>query len=257
MQLRFRVFLAVIAIYITHLSLRPLPAYSNQVQFITEEVPPIAYTHNGILTGYNIDLVRYIWKQMHIPEHKVKVQPWARSIKYFNTKTPTCLFPVVLTKQRRATYRSVATPFSFKIVLFTLKKNANQFTSSFQLKNARICVTKTSSILHLLREGGYSDDNFEYGTSFANTVIKFHKERAPLLVGSIPSVVHNYRQIGGNTSDLHIVSVIKTVPNGFLFNDAVPQSFIDNFQKAMDQFTYTDETKTIYDKARYYYNPTQ
>lgn len=255
MQLRFRILLTFIAIHIACFPIRPLYAHGKQVLFITEEAPPNIYTHNGKLTGYNIDLIKFIWKKMSLPEQKVKVQPWARSIKNFDNNTPTCLFPVILTNQRKENYRSVTTPFSFKVALFTLKKNAHLFKSQSQTKKARICVTSAASILSTLRNQGYTEDNFEYGSCFANTVKKFHKERAPLLVGSIPSVMHNYRQCGGKPSDLQIVKVVGTLSNGFIFNDAVPQEFIDRFQRAMDEFEYSDETKFIYEKAKQYYNP--
>lgn len=192
---------------------------------------------------------------MNIPEREIKVQPWPRSIKNFNSTTPTCLFPVALTEQRQKRYRYVTAPISFEFALLAHKKDVKLFATTSQIKRARICVPKSASILSILRRQGYTDKNFDFGTTFPGSIKKFFKGRAPLIAGSIPNILYNYRMIGGVPSDLRIISMIAKVPNGFLFNDAVPQQFIDNFKNAMNKIADSEEAKAIYNKEMRYYYP--
>lgn len=255
MQLRFRILIALTFIYHTLFAILPLPAHSEPVLFITENLPPIVYTNGDVLKGYNIELVRRIWKNMNLPELDIKVQPWPRSIKYFDSSTPTCLFPVALTEQRKKNYRYITTPISFEIAILTHKKNEKLFATTAQIKRSRMCIPKATSFLSILRKQGYTDKNFDFGTTLPCSVKKFSKGRTPLIVGCIPNVLYNYHLIGGDPSELSVLTVIATVPSSFLFNNAVPQQFIDGFQKAMDQFVGSEEEKAIYNKEMLYYYP--
>lgn len=253
MQLRFRFSLVCTVICYTFFFILPRSAHSEPVLFITENLPPIVYTQHGNLKGYNIELVKLLWKNMNMPEHEIKIQPWPRSIKDFDSSTPTCLFPVAITEERKKDYRYVTAPVQFTAAILTHKRNEELFATTAQIKRARICVPKAASILPILRKQGYTDKNFDFGTTFPCSVKKFFKGRAPLIAGSIPNIFYNYRLIGGDCSKLKVVHIIATTPNGFIFNNAVPQQFIDNFQDAMNKFTDSEEAKAIYDA--YYPKP--
>ncbi len=192
---------------------------------------------------------------MNMSEHEIKVQPWPRSIRDFDSSTPTCLFPVAITEERKKRYRCVTTPIQFDVAIITHKRNEKLFTTPAHIKRARMCVPKAASILPLLRKQGYTDKNFDFGTTFPCSVKKFFKGRAPLIVGSIPNILYNYRLIGGDSSKLRVLTTVANIPNGFIFNDAVPQHFIDNFQEAMNTFVDSEEAKEIYKKEMRYYYP--
>ena len=255
MQLRFRFFLVCTVICCTFFFILPRSAHSEPVLFITENLPPIVYTQNGKLKGYNIELLKRLWKNMDLPEHDIKIQPWPRSIKDFDSNTPTCLFPVAITEERKKRYRYITTPILFTIAILTHKRNEKFFATTAHIKRARMCVPKAASILPILRKQGYTDKNFDFGTSFPCSVKKFFKRRAPLIVGSIPNIFYNYRLIGGDPSNLRVLTTVANIPNGFIFNDAVPQKFIDNFQEAMNKFANSKEAKEIYKKEMRYYYP--
>lgn len=255
MQLRFRFSLVCTVICYTFLLILPRSAHSEPVLFITESVPPIVYIHNGKLKGYSIELVKLLWKNMNMPEHEIKIQPWPRSIKDFDSSTPTCLFPVAITEERKQNYRCVTTPIQFDIAILTHKRNEKLFGTPAHIKRARMCVPKAASILPLLRSHGYTDKNFDFGTTFPCSVKKFFKGRAPLIAGSIPNILYNYRLIGGDSSKLRVLKTVGNIPNGFMFNDAVPQKFIDDFQEAMNSFADSEEAKAIYKKEMRYYYP--
>lgn len=246
MQLRFRFSLACTVLCCAFFFILPRSAHSEPVLFITESLPPIVYTQNGNLKGYNIEVVKRLWKYMDMPEHEIKVQPWPRSIKNFDSSTPTCLFPVAITEERKKRYRYVTTPVLFSVAILTHKRNEKLFSTPDHIKRARMCVPKAASILPLLRKQGYTDKNFDFGTTFPCSVKKFFKGRAPLIVGSIPNILHNYRLIGGDSSNLRVLKIVAKTPNGFIFNDAVPQQFVDDFQEAMNKFADSEEAIEIY-----------
>ncbi|WP_430735105.1 substrate-binding periplasmic protein [Halodesulfovibrio aestuarii] len=256
MQLRFRILIKFTFICHLFFSILPVSAYSRPVLFITEQIPPLAYTHNGTLRGYNADLIKRIWEKMELPEHTIKIQPWPRSVKDFDSNVPTCLFPVGITAQRKQ-YRYVTTPTAVTVAIITHKKNEKLFDTPSKVRHARICVEKASSILPLLRKLGYTEKNFEFASSFPNNVHKFFKGRAPLIAGGISNILYNYHLIGGTPSDLRVLEIVKQVPNGFLFNNAVPQQFVDDFRKAMEEIVSSGEATEIYNKDMLYYSPSK
>lgn len=255
MQLRIFIFSALAIAQLVLLPTLSSAASSQSVKFITEEVPPVVYFHKGTLKGYNIALIKKIWTKMNLPEQKITVQPWPRSIKDFDTAPPTCLFPVALTEERKKKYRYVSSPMFFDIVIMAHKKDKLLFSTPEQLKNVRICVTKAASVLPVLLRNGYSEANFDFATSLACSIKKFQKGRAPLIVGSAPLITYNYQVSGGDPSDLIIVARVAELPNGFLFNDAVPQHFIENMKQAMLHIALSREAQTLYNQEISPYHP--
>lgn len=246
MQLRFFISSALAILLLVLTSARPSTAGSQSVKFITEVVPPVVYFHKDTLKGYNIELIKKIWAKMDLPEQEITVQPWPRSIKNFDTAPPTCLFPVALTEERKKRYRYISSPMLFDIVIMAHKKDKELFSSQQQLKNTRICATKAASVLPVLLRNGYSEENFDFATSLPCSIKKFQKGRAPLIVGCTPLIIYNYQAAGGNPADLIVVAKIADLPNGFLFNDAVPQEFIETMKKAILELALSGEAQALY-----------
>jgi len=228
-----RLFLLFIVLHCFIAIAMPKAAQCEPVQFITEQLPPLAYKQDGKLTGYNVDLIHEIWKHMEQSPSNIKMQPWPRSIRDLNSTKPTCLFPVALTEKRRQTYRCVKSPINFSIAIVAHKKDVHKFKTLEQIKKVRISVAKSASILHSLRELGFTEKNFDYGTGFPCGVKKFYKGRTPLVAGGIYAIKYNYKLIGGNPDDLEVVLPIGDVFNGFIFNDAVPDTYFQKFRNAL------------------------
>lgn len=255
MQLRIFIFSALAIALSVLTPARPSTASSQSVKFITEVVPPVVYFHKGMLKGYNVELIKKIWEKMNLPEQKITVQPWPRSIKDFDTAPPTCLFPVALTEERKKKYRYISSPMLFDIVIMAHKKDKALFSTPEQLKNTRICATKAASVLSVLLRNGYSEANFDFATSLSCSIKKFQKGRAPLIVGSASLIIYNYQVTGSNPDDLVIMEKIADLPNGFLFNDSVPQQFIDTMKKAMLDLALSGEAQTLYNQEISPYHP--
>lgn len=230
------------------LLLIPRQGHCERIQFITETLPPLSYEHNGKMQGYNVELLNLIWKEMHTPPTRLRVQPWARSIRDLNSTTPTCIFPAALTEDRKAKYRYVATPAFFEPVLIAHNNNVLQFDTIKKMMQSRICVLKDVACITALRQLGFTHKNFDYGSAHTSNVKKFMKGRAPMLGGDKASTLYIYRQLGGATSALQVILKLPRTPNGFLFNDAVPEEYIVKFKLAMQQLEKTQLLEQLYDR---------
>ena len=230
------------------LLLIPKQGQCERIQFITETLPPFSYEHNGKMQGYNVELLSLIWKKMHIPPTRLRVQPWARSIRDFNSPTPTCIFPAALTEERKAKYRYVATPAFFEPVLISHKDMALQFDTISKMKQSRICVLKDVGCIAALRQLGFTHRNFDYGSTHNSNVKKFMKERAPIIGGNKASTLYIYRKLGGDPAALQEIVKLPRTPNGFLFNDAVSDEYITSFKQAMEKLEETELLKQLYDR---------
>ncbi|MCT4625735.1 transporter substrate-binding domain-containing protein [Halodesulfovibrio sp.] len=246
MQLRLSTLLSTILCYAVFL-LQPVPAHCGEpVLFITEHVPPLVYPEKGVLKGYSIELAKAVWDKMNIAKPNFRVQPWARSIKYFNSKTPTCLFPASLTTSRCKKYRCVAFPASYKIGILAHKKDKARFITDAQLKQSRIITARLSSTMKILIQLGFSEKNFDYGSTVHACVKKFAKGRAPLITGDVASILYNYASIGKKRSNLYVIKNIATLQQGFIFNNAVPQSYVLAFKKALTTVVNSKKGKALH-----------
>ena len=223
-------------------------AHSEQINFITEKLPPLSYEKDGELTGYNIELIKKVWERMERPPTQIRTQPWPRSIRDLESSTPTCLFPVALTPERRKAYRHVESPALFEAVLITHKADAHNFKTEEQIKNAKICAPTAVSFLDLLKKQGFAEKNNDYSTTLVSTISKFMKKRAPLLGGDRINILYNYQKLGGNPADLQVVWHVATVSNGFIFNDAVSDEFIEEFRRKMEDVRYSTEHIALYNE---------
>lgn len=255
MQLRLTTLLPIILCYIAIL-LQPVLAHcSEPVLFITEHVPPLVYPEKGVLKGYSIELAKIVWDKMNIDKPNFRVQPWARSIKYFNSKTPTCLFPVALTTSRNKKYRCIALPTSYKIGILAHKKDEARFKTDVQLKKNRIIATRLSHTTTILLQLGFSEKQFEYGATVNACIKKFAKGRAPLITGDISSILYNYASIGKKKSDLYVIKNIATFQQGFIFNNAVPQSYVIAFKKALNTLIHSEKGMALHQTYSSLSNP--
>ncbi|OBQ57507.1 substrate-binding periplasmic protein [Halodesulfovibrio spirochaetisodalis] len=247
MQFRITTLLIITACFAA-LWLTPLPAQCETVQFVTEQFPPLAYTKNGKLEGYNIDLLKAVCKKMNVPSYNIRIQPFPRSIKHFNSRVPTCLFPIALTMNRRAKHRYAPSSASFQVGILTHKKYTKEFADKKKIHNSRISIGKSSSTVRILRRYGFSQKSFEYGTTLPCIVKKFAKGRTHLIAGDIASIKYNYKLVGGDPSDLVVLKKLSELQNGFIFNNAVSQNFVYAFQQTLSELINSKEGKRIYNK---------
>lgn len=228
------------------LLLVPTKGQCEHIEFITEPLPPLSYEHNGKMQGYNIELLNMIWKKMGVPPTGVQVQPWARSIKEFDSDTPTCLFPVALAKKRKDEFRYVESPIFFEPVLISKKENASKFKTIEQIKRSKICVLKDVGCIFVLKRLGFNQANFDYCPSHISNVRKFMKGRSPIIGADKVSILHVYQELGGNPADLQVILEMPKTPNGFLFNDAVSDEYVAKFKMAMQEITATQFPEQLY-----------
>ena len=249
----FRALVLLLTTIVVWCTTSVLQCYAQDVQFITENLAPLAFKEDQKLVGYDVELLALVWKRMGQPPKNIKVQPWARSITTFESETPTCIFPVALTAARKRQSRYVATPALFEPVLIAHKDDAPHIMrSKKKLLTTPICVPAYSSYIQTLYTYGFRRHYMDFSASLISSVRKFKKRRAPLMGGSKTILLYNYKQLGGLTSDLEVVWSAPHISGGFLFNHAVSDEYVQRFKKALDYVRTTKAHTKIFNKYLHY-----
>ena len=76
-------------------------ALCEPVRIVTMDFPPYAYEEKGRLEGFNIDLLKEIFRRMEM-RVDIKLYPWARAVFMVKKGTADAIFPFLKTEKREA-----------------------------------------------------------------------------------------------------------------------------------------------------------
>ena len=66
----------------------------ENLSYMTELLPPYTYKENGRITGFSMELLSLVWKQMGAEPQSVWMMPWARSYIKWNSDENAVLFTI-------------------------------------------------------------------------------------------------------------------------------------------------------------------
>ena len=87
---------------VSMLFLAVTPAVSAQYSIYTEEIPPWNYTQDQKLTGFSVEIVREMLRDLKI-EDNITVVPWARGYRATLAGGRSVLFSIARTEHREKT----------------------------------------------------------------------------------------------------------------------------------------------------------
>lgn len=73
--------------------------FCKTIEIVTTDFPPYVYIENNEIKGFNVDLLKEIFKQMDM-EIKIKIMPWARALSRIEKGETDAMFPLFKTKER-------------------------------------------------------------------------------------------------------------------------------------------------------------
>ena len=97
--------------------------YAQALTIITEEYPPVNFTHEGKINGSSVEIVREILRRLKQPDN-IKILPWARGYYLIKTNPNVALFTTTRTKEREELFHWVG-PIATATNAFYVKKGSN------------------------------------------------------------------------------------------------------------------------------------
>ncbi len=209
-----------------------LPAHADEMQILTAEIPPMAFTKDGKPSGYCVEVVEEIQRRIG-NSTAIQVIPWARAYQMALHQENVMLVCPKRTPEREALFQWVG-PVLVSQTHFYAKRGSGLHLNTLAdaKKGEPILVPASSYALDYLKGEGF--ENLEpVGTS--ETLLRM------LLAGRRPLLVMDQQQMPMLLEQAHVAPdaievVLRVLPTRAylsLPHDA-PQKTVAQWQKALD-----------------------
>ena len=220
-------------------------AYSqtlDQIQWMTEEFPPLNYTEDSVRKGLFVDVLKAMWAKLGVEKlpEDIEVLPWARSYMLLQNVPGTALFATSRTAQREDLFKWVG-PINVQPISIIAKKEKNyDFTSieavNQQLADARLGgVREDSGSQYFLENAG--DPDLLVTVSGGDLLVKMlEADRVDAIAYLYNVAIHLMKTNNIDTSKYELVYKLKPDAQGwYAFHKDTDQSIIDQLQSAFDE----------------------
>ncbi len=135
----------------------PVLLHAAALQILTEDLPPMNYVRDGVLTGPSVEMVKEIQKRIGSTE-EIQVYPWARAYQIALEVENVVLFGVTRTPNRENKFKWVG-PLAAKRDILIAKKGSNLIINSLEdaKKVGRIGVLRGDTKEEYLEMHGFTN----------------------------------------------------------------------------------------------------
>jgi len=223
------------------LSLAGQPAHSQKledIQWVTEEYPPMNYQENGVAKGIAVEILQEMWKRVGLQRSAadIKFYPWARGYAMAQEQKGVCLFITSITEPRKALFKFVG-PYKGSDVGIIARKGHLKANSLDDLKKWKIGVKRDDIGEKLLVDTG--------GTFDLHPVVKGDQLIAMLNLDRIDAISLGYysaawemKKAGVDPDNFEMAYVLRAnQPTGYAFHKDTDPALIERLQKAFDEVT--------------------
>lgn len=219
-----------------------LPARSGQaqtledIQWVTEEYPPMNYQENGFAKGIAVEIVMEMWKKVGLNKaaSDIKFYPWARGYAMAQEQKNVCLFITSITEPRKALFKFVG-PYKGSDVGIIARKGRLHLASLDDVKKLKIGVKRDDIGEKLLVDTGETFDL--YPVVQGNQLIgMLHRDRVAAVSLGFYSAVWEMKKAGLDPAHYEMAYVLRAnQPTGFAFSKDIDPKLIERLQKAYDE----------------------
>lgn len=204
------------------------------ILYMTEIYPPIQFLKDGKLTGFCVELLYSMWKEMGQKPQKIKVFPWARGMHYLEKSKNSVLFSAAWSEARAKKFKYVMPSHYGGVLIIARKDKKIRLKSVDDINNYTSATVQNDIAEAMLIKKGVLKKNIEPTASYANNLKKLNKGRVELMAVGLNILPKILKQTGLNGDDYEIVYVVEKGKSGFMFNSQTPDNVIKKFQKALD-----------------------
>lgn len=247
----------VISLLLLSLAVLATPGLASpfeQLDYLTEEYPPLNYTENGKLTGLSVVLLEKIWRELKVKPQKVRVLPWARAYRNLEQQDNVVLFAIAQTKRRKDKFQWACPIETTETnALIALKSSRIKINSFDELARYAIGTVRFDIAEQLLMEQLSSTINIVSNVTMKPNLELMAKGRIQMIAYDLQAANNMIIQWGGNLNDYETVFVFPTAFTCFAFSHQVDPKLVAQFQQALTKIVSTEEyqqlMKQFYSKA--------
>lgn len=228
------------------LSLSGAVVCATELQLLTEENPPLNFSHNGQVKGLSIDVVQEIQRRVGNAD-TIEVQPWARAYRTASTVPNVALFGTARTPAREELFHWVG-PVATAVASLYSKRGAGLHIASLDDAKAvsRILVVRDFYTHQLLQQLGFT--NLEM-VSKPETMVKMAVNgRAPLMFAANLTLPDLLARADSKPGDVERVYTVTSIQTYIAFSLGTPKNLVTSWQAALDSMKRDGSYAAIYAK---------
>jgi polar amino acid transport system substrate-binding protein len=216
-----------------------------QLQFYTEEYPPITFAREGKAAGLGTEVVEEIMRRLGTTA-SIEVVPWARGYKQVTTLPNVGLFATTRTVEREKLFHWVG-PISATTAHFYMRRGGPRFDDMEQARNAEsIVIPRAWYLEQMLRGIGFR--NISAVNTPTQAVRMLAGGRAPLMALDDVTLADTMVAAGVDAKDIETGLVITQAVQYVAFSRDTPNDVVASWQRTLDEMKADGSFERIYAK---------
>ena len=223
------------------------PASSfEELDYLTEEYPPLNYTENGELTGLSVVLLQKIWQELKVKPQRIQVQPWARAYRNLQQEDDVVLFAIAKTARRKDKFQwACPIETSETNALIALKSSKIKINNFGELAKYAIGTVRYDIAEQMLMEQLSSTINIVSNVTMKPNLELMSKGRIQMIAYDQQAANNMIIQWGVDLDDYETVFVFPTSYTCFAFSKRVDPRLVQQFQQALTKIFHTEEYQRL------------
>jgi len=215
------------------------PAYADfpELAFVCDDFPPFAYSENGHVTGFSVEILRTILKELHVQD-TIKIHPWARAYQTVLSNKNSAIFTMARNEEREHQFKWVGPIAPRNINLYKLKRRTDIKIRNFQ--DARNYTVGTiigyAAEKELLNKGFEPGKNLESVSTNVQNIRKIYADRIDLIASFDYLIAYTVKGTKYALGDFEKVLVLSDKYDFYYaFNKKTDDAVVSSFQSALDR----------------------
>ncbi len=223
----------------------------GDIVLLTEDWPPYNYINGNNLTGFSVEIVREIMKDLKL-DIRIQVLPGARGEIYTQKRSNCMLFSLFRNAERDRHYKWIG-PLAEEGVYFYKLKGSNLKINSVDdaRKVGRIATRSEGVILEELIKRGFT--NLDHTSTSEGQILKLIYGRADLIPQTPLSVRYRTKRMGYSYDLLEQTHAqLFKLPIYIACSKEMPDEIINRWNLSLKKLKASGKYKEIYNRYLYY-----
>ena len=230
----------------------------ENIHFMTEEYPPFNYSSKGKVTGFGVDILLELFKELKINKSQkdIKLLPWARGYRYVqNHEKRNMLFLMGKTAQRENLFKWVGPVPGNEYALITYK-GGKKIKSISEIQNKRVATLRKDIGGLALIDMGHPKTRLIEVNKIHQLLGMVKKKRAHYFSYGLVGLKEKIKKAGYKESDFEIALIFKESQLYYAFNKSIENKTVEKYQAALDKVmsnkVFLKKVKEKYKKMNFY-----
>ncbi|MGY5449980.1 substrate-binding periplasmic protein [Agarivorans sp. MS3-6] len=233
--------IGAVVIFLSGLLSSTTKAHSlEEITFYSEEFFPYNYTENLQVTGFSVELLGLVFKQLGSPPPEVKIVPWKRGYTLLEKLDYTALFSTIKTEQRFPLFHWACPINRSSANLYVLSDSQLSVQNLADLSAYKIAVLKDQAIEAYLHKAG-----LQFSAVPTKSVEQSFKLLALRRVDMI-ALVSEY--LDDHPRSFKPIYQLFEKEYCFAFNSSLSTKELNRFQQALAQVRLSQDYSDLYTK---------